>query len=68
MYSPNHAMFTPVVLFRYCCGNPNKSADASSESGKQAGLKMTPWFKFDDEIVTRVTLKEVLDAEAYIIM
>jgi hypothetical protein len=64
-------LFTSVLLCSYCCGNPNKSADAKSESGKQAaaaGLKTAPWFKFDDEIVTRVTLKEVLDAEAYIIM
>jgi hypothetical protein len=63
-------LFSLVPLLRYCCGNPNTSADKpeSSKPAAAAGAKSAPWFKFDDEIVTRVSLKEVLDAEAYILM
>jgi hypothetical protein len=53
-------------LCRYCLGNPNSSAD-----GKQAavaGQNVPLWFKFDDDIVTKVSVKEVLGAEAYILM
>jgi hypothetical protein len=67
-------------LFRYCRGVDNsRDADAkpASESGlhsrKQGGkqapsTKSSPWFKFDDETVSKVQLKDVLDAEAYILM
>ncbi len=71
MSLPNLALFTPAALCRYCLGNPNKSGDGNSESSKQtaaARMKTAPWFRFDDDVVTRVSLKEVLDAEAYIIM
>ena len=59
-----YSMF--IFVCRYCCGNPNSSAD-----GKQAavaGQKVPLWFKFDDDIVTKVSVKEVLGAEAYILM
>ena len=55
-----------LYLCRYCLGNPNSSAD-----GKQAavaGQNVPLWFKFDDDIVTKVSVKEVLGAEAYILM
>jgi len=66
----------------YCLGVDNvKGADAKFESdsglhsrkkgGKQApvaGVETAPWFKFDDDVVTKVDINAVLDSEAYILM
>ena len=71
-------LLTRVLLSRYCRGVDNNSeADAKLES--ESGLRSrkqtlsprprsTPWYKFDDETVSKVQLKDVLDAEAYILM
>jgi len=65
----------------YCLGIPDRVADVQAEaessaqrrsqSGKKpasAESKKSPWFRFDDEVVTRVSLEEVLRSEAYILM
>jgi hypothetical protein len=75
-------LFIPALLYRYCLGVDNvKGADAKFESdsglhsrkkgGKQApvaGVETAPWFKFDDDAVTKVDINAVLDSEAYILM
>jgi len=74
-------VFTPAPLCSYCLGIPDRVADVQAESessaqrrsqsGKKAASaesKKSPWFRFDDEVVTRVSLEEVLRSEAYILM
>ena len=65
----------------YCLGIPDRVADAESESEsglqrrKQGGkkessseMKKSPWFRYNDEVITKVSLEEVLGSEAYILM
>ncbi len=53
-------------MCRYCLGNPNSSAN--EKQAAVAKQKVPLWFKFDDDVVTKVSMKEVLGAEAYILM
>jgi hypothetical protein len=59
---------TPSYVHRYCLGIPDRGAQQGRAQAASAPLKKSPWRKYDDDIVTQVSVSEVIGSEAYILM